>query len=146
MAYGPLAHGLLTGRYNATTTFPNNDWRSKSDIFKGDLFKKNLAVVDQLQQIAQERRCDLPQLATAWVLAHPAVDCAIVGTLNAHEIADTAAAADIQLSQADLSRIDGIMRQAITVGGPSPEGTFTTDASPHPMQAQTDGDSPTAPI
>jgi len=146
MAYGPLAHGLLTGRYSAATTFPGNDWRSKSDIFKGDLFKKNLAVVDQLKQFAQERGCDLPQLATAWVLSHPAIDCAIVGTMNAQEITDTAAAANIRLSQADLTRIDGIMRQAISVSGPSPEGTFTTDVSPHPMQAQESGDSPTAPI
>ncbi len=145
MAYGPLAHGLLTGRYNAATTFPANDWRSKSDIFKGELFQRNLAVVDQLKQFAQERACSLPQLATAWVLAHPAVDCAIVGAMNPDEIADTAAAADITLSQADLSRISGIMRQAIPVGGPSPEGTFTTDVAAHLTQLQ-GGDSPAAPI
>jgi aryl-alcohol dehydrogenase-like predicted oxidoreductase len=146
MAYGPLAHGLLTGRYSPTTTFPANDWRSKSDIFKGDLFKKNLAVVDQLKQFAQERGCDLPQLATAWVLAHPAVDCAIVGAMNDQEIADTATAVHISLSQADLSRIDGIMRQAISVGGPSPEGTFTMDVTPPPPHIQAGGDAPTAPI
>src|SRR5262245_473896 len=76
-AYGPLAHGLLTGRYTPTTTFPANDWRSKSDIFMGDKFRQNLQVVDQLRQMAQQRHCTLPQFAVAWVLAHPAVDCAI---------------------------------------------------------------------
>ena len=85
-AYGPLAHGLLTGRYAPDTVFPADDWRSKSDIFTGDFFIQNLWIVDQLGQIARQRQCTLPQLAIAWVLAHPAVDCAIVGALSPAEI------------------------------------------------------------
>jgi aryl-alcohol dehydrogenase-like predicted oxidoreductase len=144
-AYGPLAHGLLTGRYTSTTTFPADDWRSKSDIFQGDRFKQNLAVVEQLKQLAQQCRCTLPQLAVAWVLGHPAVDCAIVGALSPTEIADTAAAAEIHLTDEQTRDIDRVMRTAIPVGGPSPEGTFTSEAEPH-LPPKHDWSEPSAPI
>lgn len=145
-AYGPLAHGLLTGRFSPTTTFPANDWRSKSDIFKGEPFQRNLAVVEQLKRLAQQRQCTLPQLAVAWVLAHPAVDCAIVGTLSPTEIVDTAVGADIHLSRDEMNTIDRLMRTAVSVGGPSPEGTFTTDAEPPVIPDPGASDSPAAPL
>lgn len=144
-SYGPLAHGLLTGRYSPTTTFPTNDWRSKSDIFTGAAFQRNLEAVEQLKRMAQQRGCTLPQLAVAWVLAHPAVDSAIVGALNPTEIADTAAGADIHLSSDEMNTIDRVMRNAVPVGGPSPEGTFTTDAQPLDTSASGAGESPAAP-
>jgi aryl-alcohol dehydrogenase-like predicted oxidoreductase len=143
--YGPLAHGLLTGRYSPATTFPANDWRSKSDIFTGDAFKRNLQVVDQLKQLAQQRGCTLPQLAVSWILAHPAVDCAIVGALAPAEIVDTAAGADIHLTSREMTTIDNLMRNAVPVGGPSPEGTFTTDEEPHALPVDGPGASPAAP-
>ncbi len=142
--YGALAHGLLTGRFTPATTFPANDWRSKSDIFTGEQFRQNLAVVDQLRQMAQQRHCTLPQLAVAWVLAHPAVHCAIVGAFNPTEIADTAAGADIHLSSEEMNTIASLLRTAIPVGGPSPEGTFTTGPEPHVMAQQVRSESPQA--
>ena len=134
--YGPLAHGLLTGRHTPTTTFPANDWRSKSDIFRGDPFKRNLEVVGQLLQFARQLNCTLPQLAVAWVLAHPAVTSAIVGALDPAQIADTAAGAALHLSSDELQAIDRVMRAAVPVGGPSPEGTFTTDLEPQVLSHQ----------
>jgi aryl-alcohol dehydrogenase-like predicted oxidoreductase len=145
--YGPLAHGLLTGRFTSGTTFPSDDWRGKSDIFKGETFKRNLSVVEQLKQLAQQRQCSLPQLAVAWVLANPGVDAAIVGALNPTEIADTGAGADIQLTQDEMNAITRAMRDAVSVGGPSPEGTFTTaEAEPHVSPAHTSSESSAAPI
>jgi aryl-alcohol dehydrogenase-like predicted oxidoreductase len=145
--YGPLAHGLLAGRYTPSTTFSSDDWRSKSDIFKGEPFKRNLQIVEQLKQIAQQRQCTLPQLAVAWVLAHPAVDVAIVGATNPAEIADTALGADIQLSQDEMNAIERVLRNAVSVGGPSPEGTFTTaEAEPPISPAHAGDESPAAPI
>lgn len=128
MVYGPLAHGLMSGGLNQQSTFPENDWRSKSDIFEGDRFKQNLMKTDQLKAFAAARNLTLPQLAVAWVLANPAVDEAIVGAVAPHEIRETALAADVRLSPADLQAIDRMMIDAFAVGGPSPEGTFTTIA------------------
>jgi aryl-alcohol dehydrogenase-like predicted oxidoreductase len=122
LVYGPLAHGLLSGQMTETTTFGSDDWRSKSPDFSGATFRKNVAVVERLQQWARERDISLPQLAVAWTLAHPAVDVAIVGARMPSHLDGTASAADIKLSEADLQQIGAIVRGALPVWGPHPEG------------------------
>jgi hypothetical protein len=121
MVYGPLAHGLLSGRLRADTPFGPGDWRAKSPTFAGDVYRRNLAVVAQLAQAARDLGITLPQLATAWTLANPAVQVAIVGTRNPDHIDQALAAADIHLDQAVMSRIDHILQAATPVGGPTPE-------------------------
>jgi aryl-alcohol dehydrogenase-like predicted oxidoreductase len=121
LVYGPIAHGLLSGRMTETTTFAPDDWRSKSETFAGDAFRRNLGIVRRLEAFASERGTTVAQLAIAWTLANPAVDVAIVGARNPEQIRQTAPAADIQLSPQDLARIEQIVRDEIPVGGPAPE-------------------------
>jgi aryl-alcohol dehydrogenase-like predicted oxidoreductase len=121
LVYGPMAHGLLSGRMTETTTFAPDDWRSKSETFAGDAFRRNLGIVRRLEAFASERGTTVAQLAIAWTLANPAVDVAIVGARNPEQIRQTAPAADIQLSPQDLARIEQIVRDEIPVGGPAPE-------------------------
>jgi aryl-alcohol dehydrogenase-like predicted oxidoreductase len=121
MVYGPLAHGLLTGRMTEATTFAPDDWRSNSRDFRGDAFRQNIQIVRELQDFAWSRGTTVAQLAIAWTLAHPAVGVAIVGARNLHQVHQTAPAAELQLSSHDLVRIDEIMRDEVPVGGPAPE-------------------------
>jgi aryl-alcohol dehydrogenase-like predicted oxidoreductase len=121
LVYGPMAHGLLSGRMNESTTFPANDWRSKSEMFTGQTFKRNLAIVRRLEDFAADREMTVAELAIAWTLANPAVDVAIVGARNPEQIQQTAPAADIRLSSRELSEIEEILRDEVPVGGPAPE-------------------------
>jgi aryl-alcohol dehydrogenase-like predicted oxidoreductase len=121
LVYGPLAHGLLSGRMTEDTTFAADDWRSKSDLFVGEGFRRNLAVVRDLAEFAAERDATVAQLAIAWTLANPAIDVAIVGARSAEQIRQTAPAVDLRLSRDDMDRIDSILRGDVTVGGPAPE-------------------------
>jgi len=121
LVYGPMAHGLLSGRMTETTKFASDDWRSKSDLFAGSAFERNLSIVRRLQAFASERGVTVAQLAIAWTLANPAVDVAIVGARNPEQIRQTAPAADIQLSPQDLAEIEQIVRDETQVGGPAPE-------------------------
>jgi len=122
LAYGPLAHGLLGGAINERTTFGPDDWRSHSSAFTGEGFARNLRVVTRLHRFAADRGATIAQLAVAWVLAHPAVQVAIVGARTPAHLAESAGALDLNLSPADLAEIDRIMTAAVPVGGPSPEG------------------------
>jgi aryl-alcohol dehydrogenase-like predicted oxidoreductase len=121
LVYGPMAHGLLSGRMNESTTFPANDWRSKSEMFTGQAFKRNLAIVRRLEDFAADREMTVAELAIAWTLANPAVDVAIVGARNPEQIQQTAPAADIRLSSRELNEIEEILRDEVPVGGPAPE-------------------------
>jgi len=121
LIYGPLAHGLLTGKFTPRSTFRADDWRSKSALFQGELLRRNLDIVGELERFAEQREFPVGQLAIAWTLANPAVDVAIVGARNPSQIQETAPAADIHLGTADLAEIQRIMNSAVPVGGPAPE-------------------------
>jgi aryl-alcohol dehydrogenase-like predicted oxidoreductase len=121
LVYGPLAHGLLGGRYTSKTAFANDDWRSKSPAFRGELFARNLAVVERLRGLAERQGMTVAQLAIAWVLANPAMDVAIIGARHPKQLSDTASAADVELSDETLREIETIMKDAVPTGGPSPE-------------------------
>lgn len=122
LAYSPLASGLLTGTLTTESTFDQGDWRAKSAAFHGDLLRRNLAVVDRLSELAQQRGVTVSQLAIAWVLAQPGVHVAIVGARSARNIENSIAAADVTLSEADLAEIENIAADGVAIGGATPEG------------------------
>jgi aryl-alcohol dehydrogenase-like predicted oxidoreductase len=122
LAYGPLAHGLLGGAITEATTFGPGDWRAHSPAFTGAGFTRNLEVVAALRAFAARRGASIAQLAVAWVLAHPAVQVAIVGARTPAHLAESLGAVNLTLSQADLAQIDDIMAAAVPAGGPTPEG------------------------
>jgi len=122
LVYGPLAHGLLGGHLRANASFAHDDWRATSDVFHGEAFERNLGIVGDLQRFAQgELGITLGQLAIAWTLANPAVHVAIVGTRNPDHVDEALAAADVDLGEDSMRRIEEILRDAAPVAGPSPE-------------------------
>lgn len=123
LVYGPLAHGLLTGAMDRETRFAQDDWRSKSALFTGETFQRNLRTVAGLERFAQERGYSVGRLAIAWTLANPAVHVAIVGSRSIEHIEDSLGALEIELSRGDLEEIERIMTGAVPVAGPTPETT-----------------------
>jgi aryl-alcohol dehydrogenase-like predicted oxidoreductase len=121
LVYGPLAHGLLSGRMTEQTTFAPGDWRASSDLFTGAAFQRNLDVVGNLARFASERGVSVAQLAIAWTLANPAVDVAIVGARSPEQIHHTAQAASLTLRQAELEEIETLLNGEVPLGGPAPE-------------------------
>jgi len=117
MAYGPLAHGLLTGALTRSTVFDQADWRAPGTLFGQPLLTpehldRNLAVVDRLAAIAHRRGVTLPQLALAWVLSHPIVTVALVGARTPKEITEAAGASGMRLEDEVRREIELIMRDA----------------------------------
>lgn len=117
MAYGPLAHGLLTGTLTRSTVFDPTDWRAGGTLFGQSLLApehldRNLAVVARLATIAQRRGITLAQLALAWVLAHPPVTVALVGARTPGEISEATAAAQVRLDDEVMQEMERIMRDA----------------------------------
>jgi aryl-alcohol dehydrogenase-like predicted oxidoreductase len=122
LGYGPMAHGLLSGKFDRSTTLDEDDWRSGSELFSGENFERNLEAVESLTRFAEGRDLTVAQIAVAWAIANPAVHVAIVGARDESQIEGTAPAGDVRLADADLKEIDRIMEGAVAVGGPTPEG------------------------
>ena len=113
LAYGPLAHGLLTGRMDEHTTFPANDWRAQSEFFADDHFAERVDVMRRMQQIAEAsgRPGGVAELAVAWVLRQPEVTSAIVGAHDAAQARGAAALAGAPLSPDEEAAIDAVLSE-----------------------------------
>ncbi|UUZ96557.1 aldo/keto reductase [Paenibacillus sp. P25] len=118
IAYSPLASGLLSGNYTADSRFDASDWRSKSPSHSGEGFRQNIAVVEQLKEIAADLGITVAQLAIAYVLAHPALTSALVGVRKPEHILKAAPAVDVQLDEAVLTRIRAIAAGAARIEMP----------------------------
>jgi aryl-alcohol dehydrogenase-like predicted oxidoreductase len=106
LAYSPIASGLLTGRYAADATFPENDWRH--DEFTSERLADAVPRVERLAGIADRLGATTAQLAIAWVVHQPGVTAAICGTLSAENARANSAAGAIELDEATLAEIDAL--------------------------------------
>jgi len=65
--------------------------------------------VKQLKPIADELGITRAQLALAWVLRDPGVSSVIIGATKTEQILDNVKAADVELSDEQIARIDEII-------------------------------------
>ena len=114
MAYGSLAHGLLTGTMTADTTFEEDDWRRGlsafgQPLFQGEHFIANLKKVDALKEMAAAKGFSVAQLALAWVASEPTVSVALAGTRRPEEMEENAAAGDWEMTAEEREEIRAVM-------------------------------------
>lgn len=121
LCYGPLAHGLLSGAFDETTTFGADDWRSTHPAFSGPGFARNLEIVAELRELANELGATVSRLAIAWTLANPAVTVSIVGARRPEHLADSVLAAELNLDEESLARATEIASRGEQVDILTPE-------------------------
>ncbi|MDB5669819.1 MAG: aldo/keto reductase [Alphaproteobacteria bacterium] len=107
--YSPLGRGFLTGRFRTPEDFPEDDYRRNHPRFTGENFDRNLALVEEIERMAEEKGCTAAQLALAWVLAQGEDLVPIPGTKRRKYLDENIGALDVRLSEADLERIDRIL-------------------------------------
>ncbi len=115
IVYSPMQAGLLTGSFSEAraATLGDDDWRSRSDNFKGEALRRNLALADALKPIAERHQVPVPCVAIAWVLSWSAVTGAIVGARSPQQVDGWAGGARLTLSPPELDEI----AQAIAATG-----------------------------
>ncbi|MGN6257097.1 MAG: aldo/keto reductase [Solirubrobacterales bacterium] len=104
--YSPLGRGFLTGQIRSPEDLPPDDFRRNNPRFQGENFERNLELVERVEEIAAEKDATPGQLALAWVLAQGDDLAPIPGTKRIHYLEENVAAAEIELSEEDLRRID----------------------------------------
>ncbi|MBD1874365.1 aldo/keto reductase [Nodosilinea sp. FACHB-131] len=114
--YSPLGRGFLTGAFQSPDDFAPDDYRRHAPRFQGENFAKNLALVDQVKAIAQEKGVAPAQLALAWLLAQGDDMVPIPGTKRRKYLEENVAAVEIELSQTELDRINAVAPQGAAVG------------------------------
>jgi aryl-alcohol dehydrogenase-like predicted oxidoreductase len=109
---GPLAMGILAGKFTAESKFPENDfrrrWYENSDEYQ--VFLQDLEKVERLRPLAQGRT--MAQLALKFAITDPAVTCVIPGAKTVKQLEEnTSAGALPPLTQDEQDKIDQVTPQ-----------------------------------
>jgi len=102
-AYGVLSRGLLGSRRRRPPGA--NDFRAHFPRFQGENLGRNLALVEALRAIAQEKGATPAQLAIAWVLSRGTDIFPLIGARTREQLNETLAALDLTLTKDELDRI-----------------------------------------
>jgi aryl-alcohol dehydrogenase-like predicted oxidoreductase len=113
--YSPLGRGMLTGAVS-TDTLEAGDARATGRFprFAGEALDANLRLVAKVRGLAEAKGCTPGQLALAWVLAQGDDVVPIPGTKRVRYLEENVGAADVVLSDDDLSALeDAVPRDAV---------------------------------
>jgi aryl-alcohol dehydrogenase-like predicted oxidoreductase len=116
VAYSPLGRGFLTGEIKSPSDFPDDDYRRFHPRFTGENFDRNIELVREIGEIAQEKGCTPAQLALAWVLSRGNDIVPIPGTKRRTYLQQNIGALSVTLSESDLERIDRIIPPGAAAG------------------------------
>jgi aryl-alcohol dehydrogenase-like predicted oxidoreductase len=116
VAYSPLGRGFLSGRFRSPEDFEEGDFRRYHPRFQGENFQKNLELVEKVKEIADEKGVTAGQLALAWVLSQGEDVVPIPGTTKVKNLEENVAAAEIELSDDELTRLDAVAPNGAAAG------------------------------
>jgi aryl-alcohol dehydrogenase-like predicted oxidoreductase len=123
VAYSPLGRGFLTGRYRSIDDLEPDDYRRKAPRFQGDNFRRNLLLVEKIEDLARRKKVTPSQLAIAWVLHQGEDIVPIPGTKHVRYLEENLGALEIVLTDEELREIDTIAPKGVAIGERYPDMT-----------------------
>lgn len=109
VTWGPLAGGILSGKYRKGERPPQGSRYERAGPHDRRLTPEALDVVEKLKPIAQEKGITLSELAHAWLLHRPGITAPIIGPRTPEHLRSALRACEVELTEEDMARIDGIV-------------------------------------
>ncbi|MGW5724271.1 aldo/keto reductase [Amycolatopsis sp. NPDC003865] len=119
--FSPLGRGFLTGAVKSVADLPEDDMRRGLPRFAEDNFARNMAIVDALRKLAEEKGVTAGQLALAWVQSQGEDVVPIPGTKRRKYLEENVAAASLELTADDLAAIEAAAPADAIAGERYPE-------------------------
>lgn len=112
MTWGSLGQGILTGKYDSSTSFSSDDRRSRAIYtnFHGEKLMKNLQIVEDMRPIAARYEKPLSALAVRFILDHLTDSVVLCGVKRPEQLRSNAEALGWHLYPEDLAQLDRISR------------------------------------
>jgi pyridoxine 4-dehydrogenase len=118
-AYGVLARGLISGHWTRERS-QARDFRTVSSRFSGENLEHNLALVEALRKLADQRGASVAAMAVAWVMAKGRDIVPLVGARTRRQWAESSAADGLSLTEADLASIEAAVPKDAAKGARYP--------------------------
>lgn len=111
--WGSLGQGILTGKYDANSSFGSNDRRSREVYvnFHGDKLLKNLDIVNKMRLIADSHNKPLSAVAIRFILDWIKESVVLVGAKRPSQIEGNLEGLDWRLTNEELFELDRISRE-----------------------------------
>lgn len=119
VAYSPLGRGFLSGQIRTIDDLPENDFRRAIPRFQETHFYKNIELVNAIEAMAGEKQVTPSQLALAWIIGKDILP--IPGTKRRKYLEQNIAAANIDLTEADIAKLESIVPLGTDTGNPYDE-------------------------
>jgi aryl-alcohol dehydrogenase-like predicted oxidoreductase len=112
IVYSPMGSGMLSGGMTRERVerLPKDDWRKHDPRFNEPQLSDNLELVGRLRHVAERHDTTPGAIAVAWTLRKPAVDGAIAGFRRPDQVDPILTAANLDLSDQDITEIEGTTR------------------------------------
>ncbi|MAM10213.1 MAG: aldo/keto reductase [Rhizobiaceae bacterium] len=107
MVWSPLAGGFLSGKYDRDNQTDGEGRRVNFDFPPVDK-ERGFATIDVMREIAETKGVSVAQIALSWLLYQPAVTSVIVGAKRPDQLKDNIEATDVELTAADMERLDAV--------------------------------------
>ncbi|MFA5446790.1 MAG: aldo/keto reductase [Sphaerochaeta sp.] len=114
VTYGPLASGLLSGKFDKETKFTKEDQRARTSEEDGLVpflprwWKQSIETVDKFKDVERPQGISLAQMAIHWALRQQAVDAVIVGGTTIEAITENIESINVQCSAKSLEQLDAL--------------------------------------
>jgi aryl-alcohol dehydrogenase-like predicted oxidoreductase len=111
LVWSPLAGGLLSGKYRRGQDAPEGSrhfggW-DEPPVYDED---KLYDTIEVLVEIADGHGVSAAQVALAWLLRRPTISSVIIGARTDEQLADNLKAAELALSDDDLTKLEQVSR------------------------------------
>jgi aryl-alcohol dehydrogenase-like predicted oxidoreductase len=104
--FGPLAGGLLTGKYrNGQPPPPESRLALRPEPYQHLLTDEMFAELQRFMEAAATRGISPATLAVAWTLAQPGVTAVVIGPRRVEQLVPALEALDVQLSRAEAEAL-----------------------------------------
>jgi aryl-alcohol dehydrogenase-like predicted oxidoreductase len=107
LVWSPLAGGLLSGKFTRDNQKPEGARRSGFDFPVVDK-ERAWKILEVIAPIAEAHGCSPARIALAWLLTRPVVTSVIIGAKRIDQLEDNLAAIELELSAAEIERLDAI--------------------------------------
>ncbi|GGE85522.1 aldo/keto reductase [Sphingomonas prati] len=105
VCWSPLAGGMLSGKFDRDTEGNDSSRRATVPFPPVDV-DRTYDLIDELRTIARSHGASVPQVALAWLLHREIVSTVLLGAKRVDQLEDNLGATAIELSQADLDRLE----------------------------------------
>ena len=107
LPWSPLAGGFLTGKFErGKPPAPGTRLAERSERWQRFDNPRNWAIIDAVKAVAAEANTTPSAVSLAWLLSRPQVSSVIFGARTVEQLDDNLAAADLELTAAQLESLD----------------------------------------